>query len=382
MFKGFFVPGKLNIFLKIIAALNILAGAGLLGSYVSTFINPNTLWHFAFLGLAYPIFIAANLLCILFWLILRKKWALLSIAIVVIGWNHHRHFYQISWGSGPLEENTKKLKILSWNVRLFDLYNWEHNEETRDSIFSVLKREDPDVICFQEFYHTDREGVFETRDTLISFLRAKYFHEGYTHKLHHEQYFGVATFSAHPIIGKGEIRFENDDNNNVIYTDIKSGEDTIRIYNAHLSSIRFQRGDYEYIGDTANSKKWLYPGQKVKNGEQHIIGRLKTAFQKRADQIAIVMKNVESCPHPVLLAGDFNDTPVSYFYRVVTNMLEDSFIQSGSGIGNTYIGKFPSFRIDYIFHSEELHSYSYKTLAEKLSDHYGISCVIEIPEVN
>ena len=50
----------------------------------------------------------------------------------------------------------------------------------------------------------------------------------------------------------------------------------------------------------------------------------------------------------MILCGDFNDTPLSYTYRQLSRKLTDSFIEKGRGIGNTYIGEFPSFRICYI----------------------------------
>ena len=58
--------------------------------------------------------------------------------------------------------------------------------------------------------------------------------------------------------------------------------------------------------------------------------------------------------------------------------LIDAFIESGTGTGNTYIGKFPSFRIDYIFHSKAFDSYNFKKSEVKLSDHYPIQCRLKL----
>lgn len=379
IFSSFFVSRQLSGFQKFIRFCNWLCAFLLLLSYLSTWISPATFWPIAFFGLAYPLIIVLNLLFILYWLIYRNKWILISLLSILTGFNHLRHFFQISFGSGAaLSETQQQIKIISWNVRVFDLYNESTRTATRDSIFAVLQREDPDIILFQEFYHTDRVGYFETRNILNNILRAKNYYEGYTHKLHHQQFFGLATFSAFPIVGQGEIKFDNDDNNNVIFTDLKINDDTIRVYNAHLSSIRFQRGDYDFIGDTSNSRKWIYPHQKVSHENQQIIARLKNAFIKRAEQSAIVKTHVQQSPYPVILGGDFNDTPVSYCYSVFNEILTDAFIESGSGTGATYIGKFPSFRIDYLWHNEAIHSYQYRTLPEELSDHHAISCMMEV----
>lgn len=380
MFKRFFLPRKLNWFTKLLVFLNFLAAIGILLSYLATYVSPEDFWPLAFFGLAYPAILIANVFFFVFWGILRNRWMLLSLGVFVIGFNHFRHFFQLSFSGGPQSETSIKVKVLSWNVRLFDLYNWKDHTTVRHGIFDVLKREDADILCFQEFFYSGEPGYFETKDTMVTFLRAHHVMEGYTHKLRGEQYFGVAIFSAYPIVKGGQIKFENDDNNNVIWADINLGKDTLRVYNGHLSSIRFQRGDYAFIGDTANSRKWLHPGQRAPMAEQKIIERLKGAFIRRAEQSKLLLEHMKESPHPIVLAGDFNDSPVSYFYRTITSLLNDSFLYSGNGIGNTYIGRFPSFRIDYIFHSPELYSFAYQTLPEELSDHHAISCVIEMPE--
>ena len=78
----------------------------------------------------------------------------------------------------------------------------------------------------------------------------------------------------------------------------------------------------------------------------------------------------------MILCGDFNDTPLSYTYRQLSRKLTDSFIEKGRGIGNTYIGEFPSFRIDYVLHSPTLYTVGYTREDITLSDHYPIKVKI------
>src|SRR5204862_7418375 len=104
--------------------------------------------------------------------------------------------------------------------------------------------------------------------------------------------------------------------------------------------------------------------------------RLKRAFIKRSQQVRVLHRHILESPYPVILCGDFNDTPSSYTYATLCKGMEDSFRESGSGFGKTYIGAFPSFRIDYILHDGKLHSTGYLTHGEKLSDHFPISCWI------
>jgi endonuclease/exonuclease/phosphatase family metal-dependent hydrolase len=79
-----------------------------------------------------------------------------------------------------------------------------------------------------------------------------------------------------------------------------------------------------------------------------------------------------------MICGDFNDTPWSYTYHTVIDNLEDSFVESGFGLSNTYNGKLPSFRIDYILHSKQYTSYNYKRDRVPYSDHFPISCYLEL----
>jgi endonuclease/exonuclease/phosphatase family metal-dependent hydrolase len=102
--------------------------------------------------------------------------------------------------------------------------------------------------------------------------------------------------------------------------------------------------------------------------------RLKDAFIRRAKQANILSKKITATPYPTIVCGDFNDTPVSYTYHKIKGNLNDAFMEAGSGIGNTYVGNFPSYRIDYFLYSNDFKVKNYKVPHIKLSDHYPIVC--------
>ena len=102
------------------------------------------------------------------------------------------------------------------------------------------------------------------------------------------------------------------------------------------------------------------------------MGRLLKAAISRTEQSDRIAQEITESPYPIILCGDFNDTPVSYAYHTLSAELEDAFIDKGTGIGNTYIGAFPSFRIDYILHSESLETAAFRVLPEKYSDHHAV----------
>ena len=74
----------------------------------------------------------------------------------------------------------------------------------------------------------------------------------------------------------------------------------------------------------------------------------------RAQQVREIKTLSMNTPYPVIVCGDFNDTPVSYSYQQLRGDFNDAFVGSGKGIWKNYIGKLPSFRIDNIFYSNIL----------------------------
>lgn len=353
---------------KILWWLNIVSAFCLGLSYLATIVPPQVLKWIPLFGLTYPVWVIIQFVFLGYWLFIKKrKKAILPLGILLLGWNIHAGFFQPYWGS----ENTDNgLKILTYNVRLFDYYKWLEGATTKDKIYNTIKEENPDILCFQEFFYDKKEGDYKTREAIMSYLKMPYFQEKFTHKLDENRYFGIITFSKFPIVYQGEIHFETDDNNFCIYSDIVKGKDTIRVYNTHLSSIRFQKEDYEYI-------KHDKEGQDNVKNTKRIASRLITAYQKRESQTKKVLTSVGKSPYPVILCGDFNDTPVSYCYHEFNKVLIDSFKEKGFGIASTYIGKFPSFRIDYVFHSPEFKCVDYEVKNIHLSDHKPLVLVLK-----
>lgn len=279
------------------------------------------------------------------------------------------------FGNGS--ENTKgEIKILSYNVRNFDLYNWSHNKETRNKIFSLLKKEDADIICLQEFFQGD-SGYFETIDSVMASTGAIDHHIKYTLSKRKKDHWGIATFSKYPIIFMGKVPFKYKSNNICVFSDLKIRNDTVRVYNMHLQSISFGASDYKFIEALKENNDTLDVDD-IGIASKNILRRIKRAFIKRTTQAEKILAHINSCKYPVIICGDFNDTPFSYTYHLFSEKYQDAFMESGFGIGNTYIGSMPSYRIDYIFHSTHFLSSNFEVIQEELSDHYPVKCKLEI----
>lgn len=286
------------------------------------------------------------------------------------------HFRMIALGSDPNDAPTaeNQLHVLSYNVRLFDLYNAAPGESgvVKGKIFNYLRTENPDIVCFQEFYHQDKPTKFPTKDSIIQFLAVKDYHERYAHKLRGRQNFGVTIMSKYPMIARGDVNFEDqseNDFNYCIYADVIKNADTFRIYNVHLQSIRLQSAEYSVFDENGQEKP-------KSSTIRLMIDKLLIAYPKRAQQARRVMEHINQSPYPTIVCGDFNDTPLSYTYNQFNKFLIDSYRNTSVGIGATYVGKVPAGRIDYIFHTKDLNSIDFKIQEQALSDHRAISCKI------
>ncbi len=357
--------------------LNILSAFVLFLSYLSAYIHPNTSILFAFLGLLFPLWLAINLLFIMFWLLFKKWQFTFSLFVIILGILPLSRFVQVTIFQPKLKTESS-LKIMSYNVRVFDLYNWNSNKESKNKIIKFIVDQGPDVVAFQEYFRSE-DVHFDVSKELFDKTSLQYKWEFIQvvvkeKKGKGKNFFGQAIFSKYPIINGENFTFKNEKSNQFCYVDIIKNKDTLRVFNAHLGSIRLQYEDYETIGGKSNYLK------KKSNVKTSIFKRMSNAYEKRITQVEILVKEIKKSKYPVILCVDLNDTPNSYAYQQLSKQLTDAFVKTGSGMGSTYIGEnifnniLPVNRIDYIFYSSKLKSAEFTTHEEKLSDHKAISC--------
>ena len=179
----------------------------------------------------------------------------------------------------------------------------------------------------------------------------------------------IITFSRFPILSSQQI--EKDDRHNYcLVSDLLVLGDTVRLYNIHLESVRLKHEDYRFIDDLDLQ---FEQNENIKEGSRRIFLKLRTAYARRALQVKNLDVHISQSPHPVIICGDFNDTPCSYTYQVLSKKKRDAFMQNGSGLGNTYAGGLPSLRIDYIRFDPVFKSLDFTVGKYRLSDHYPIS---------
>lgn len=361
---------------KVVLILNILGVAALLLAYLAPLVNPSRMILPALFGLAYPYLLMLNLIFLCFWLIRLKKEIFISLIVILLGWNHLNNLIPLNFKSANIPENatpTQFIKLLSYNVRGFDIYRWNDEPTIKNKIFEFLEVQEPHLVCFQEYYTSSKIGQTQTSiSNELKYLPHKAVY--YTADHNNKNGFGIATYSKYPILKKSRIPF-NSSFNAAMYTDILFLSDTIRVFNIHLQSINFQADNYAFI----DSARLAYNTEQI-NEIRAIGSRLKTAFTMRAEQAQMIANYIKESPYPVIVLGDFNDTPQSYAYRKIKKGMRDAFRNSGRGFGNTYAGELPSFRIDYIFYGPPFISYEFTRIKTDCSDHYPITTWLYYPQ--
>jgi endonuclease/exonuclease/phosphatase family metal-dependent hydrolase len=342
---------------SILLLLNVIAILSLFAGYLSVYIAPDEYWIPSLFGLAYPFVLVANIVFVVFWLLVKPRLLLLSLISILVGWGFVSRYIQFK-GSNTEDG---EVKVVSYNVKYFIGDEDLTQKENADKIVSFLEEQNADIICLQEA-RLRKNSIFNLPNTVKKLETIK-----------HYQYarssitYGSVTMTRYPIVDMGEIRFE-ESRNMTIYTDVVIKKDTVRIFNVHLQSYKIDPNKYSIIDSPGVNQE-----EDLKEVREMGI-KFKKAFQMRAEQVREIKKYIDESPYDVIVCGDFNDTPISFSYQQLKGDLTDAFVNSGKGVGRTYIGKLPSFRIDNIFHSDKFESYNFQTYDFRMSDHLPISC--------
>ncbi len=324
-------------------------------AYISPFVSPESFWLLSVLGLAFPWLLIAHFLFILFWLVKKDRYVFYSLICLIIGWSNVSNF--IGFGYGYVEIPDKAIKVMSYNAHdLKPLFNMHVGEEARAN-----KKEFSRFLQSLGAIHLIivQEGTQYTLEFFRdSFQMSHYFNSSVNSRK-------TYIFSKFPILKKGNIQFEST-SNSCIWADINIRGKTVRVYNLHLQSNK--------ISDTANkiSAKGNIQEKETWEDIGGMFGRYKEASKKRAKQAEKVAAHIAQCPHPIILGGDFNDTPISYPYHILSKGFQDSFKECGRGIGTTYAGKLPGLRIDYVLADKRFEMINHQVYRENFSDHYPV----------
>nr|WP_294777600.1 endonuclease/exonuclease/phosphatase family protein [uncultured Flavobacterium sp.] len=347
---------KLSWFNKVVFGFNIVLTILTFIAYVLPFLAPKLFPLLSVLTLILPLFLILNALFFVYWLIQLKRQVILSGLVLLLGITFINKFYKFS--SNDLPEEEKDFTVMSYNVRLFNLFDWLPNDHVGDTILSFINDQNPDILCIQEYSENAKVDLRVYKYKAV-------FMEGKKIKT------GQAIFSKFPIFNQGDFKIP-EAGNNIIYADIKKGKDTIRVYNIHLQSIKISPdvNEIEEHVDAINQNK-----------SQQVFGRIRDAFKKQEQQAAVLVSHKKECKFPVIICGDMNNSAFSYIYRNIKGDLNDCFEEAGNGFGQTYKFKYYPARIDYIFANKKMKVKSFKSFSKfENSDHFPVMARLSFTE--
>lgn len=331
---------------KIVFLVNSLAAFLLLVSYILPYMPPKSFGTLSVLSLGVPLLILLNLLFFLYWLLKVKKQLILSLVVLLLGYNHISSMYKFS--SSKNVDDKENFTVMDFNVRLFNKFNWSPSKTIKEDIKTLIESEQPDILSLQEY----RRGNPLILDGYHNF------NARYTHNVKG----GQVIFSKFPIVNSGSLEFSNT-NNNAIFVDVVKQNDTIRVYSVHFQS--------SGINTEVEALK--------KESSESLFKRIGNTFKAQQDQVELLLKHKAKCPYKTIITGDFNNTAFSYIYKKIKGEnLVDTFKEAGNGFGKTYDFKFFPLRIDFILVDKAFVVNGFKTYNEKLSDHYPIKATLKL----
>lgn len=272
--------------------------------------------------------------------------ALFSIFILLLCTFSFGAFYKFP-EEGVSPNSEPHLSVMSYNVRLFNKYEWINSTNVGERIVQFIEENSPAILSIQEHNRKWNQHLDQ-----YSFK---------TETPHDTERSVQAIFSKYPIVNKGFLNPQGT-SNNTIFADILFEGDTIRVYNVHLQSFA--------VVPEVNSL------QQEKSGR--LLKRIGRGIQKQKEQAQLLVNHLKNTEHPVVITGDFNNTQFSSIYKILKADFQDTFYESGSGFGRSYTLFNVPMRIDYILADDSFEIIEHRNYDVELSDHYPIMARLSV----
>jgi endonuclease/exonuclease/phosphatase family metal-dependent hydrolase len=298
------------------------------------------------ISIVVPWLIVANVLYLLLCLLLRTKRFVLPLLALLVSLLSFGSFYGFIVGdeeTPPQEAFT----LMTYNIRGFNARGYYEPKNAGEQIVAFVEQQQPDVICFQEFNRTFLPSFKKYKNRTVIPVAS-----GLS---------PLAIFSRFPILNSDVISFP-ESANSTLFADILIGKDTLRVYNVHLQSYQIP------------SRKFLYT-----NNGREFFKRLNRVALKHRQQAKLVRDHVENSPYPVILCGDFNATPFSRPYRLLSKGMQDSFKEQGRKWGATYyLNQILPYRIDFVLTSPGIEVFKHQNFDIWASDHLPVQVTLNL----
>jgi endonuclease/exonuclease/phosphatase family metal-dependent hydrolase len=346
-------------------------------SLLIPYISSPQLWFLSLIGFVFPMLFIITLVLFIFFVFKKSLFALVPFALLISGFRLVAVTFQFHPMNdlGPTRQVTDAIRVMSWNVKRWDIYNRDTlaGRANRQKMLRKVLQSNADILMFNEFFEP-RGDALKRYESNVRFL----VENGYKHFVFFPssviqtgtKELGMAVFSRVPIISSSFTPFkESPHSEGVIISDIAFGKDTVRVIVTHLESFKSVVTEYYETRHMGLGAAW-----------KAAAGQVEQVYTKRAAQASFVLSKIEESLYPVILGANLGDIPVSNTYFRFNEELQDGFRKDGWGFGKTFRGSLPNLRFDYLFVDRRLRVRGFHTDKDSLSDHHmlviDISCTV------
>lgn len=389
--------GDKNIVIKVLRwtyhSIMAVTTLGLLSLYLASAfsdrVDPNTFLYLSYFGIGYHIILILLASWLVVLLILRH-WKLSAIVFVcfLLTWSQITRYYPINFGgNNPVKSITSsdgKTKIIEPEIVKVFTYNTcalgqTHLSRIKENIpiIKVIRESGADIVCLQEYAFTLSKGG-HTQEQLRKSLSDLYPYYDFMPN-YRRTAMGIALFSKYPIKNMARIDKRKKDYVSSMYYELDINGRKVILNNNHLHTNSIKPKDRELYDEMIDH----FEADSLSRIKTGLIRNLGRSYKARSSQSELITSFISekkgSQDIPMIVCGDFNDTPISYCYRKMRGDLLDAWQEAGFGSGTTYNRHHFWFRIDHIFHSKHFRTLDIKILKEyNYSDHYPVVATLQL----
>lgn len=255
----------------------------------------------------------------------------------------------------------------AWHVMTWNMggTNWD-DSLTRDSLANYLINEQLDLLVVQEISSPHADVL----------ANALHHQMPYSSFKGDSQWYGHAIISRWPVLGSEKLT-SNGANHTILHQLQMPQGDTLFVVSCHLQSMHLDhdvRSDYFAIVHRQETNR-----DSVQQTSETLLQHIRENGALRALQADTVAQFLRAhADSRIIVAGDLNDSPVSYTRQTIAEAapLTDCFRASGNGIGRSFNRDAIYVRIDHLFCTDNFKPYACRLGQTRISDHYPMHCYL------
>ena len=354
--------------LSILIIINVAIVLGLWASGWCGYLDPNTYGWLCLIGYAFPIFLIATIAFLFVWVIIKKRFILISFIGLLVAYHSVTLYFPINKATADNELPDSLITLLTYNTcgwgRMPTTPDKElTNEEKCEVLVDFLKEQNADIVALQEAPKVDYVqpiyDLYQYSDTAVVA----------------DGGVNLTLLSRYPVTNKQDLKIESKGNTAVAFWLNVKGREVI-VISTHLETMHFSINERTQFSEMVHGNR--KEKDSIRSTSHTILGKIYSATKTRAKQAQRIAQFIEEHKDkPILIMGDFNDIPHSYVHDKICGDFTDCHAATGFGPGYTYTHYAIRERIDYIICTREFTPYNFKVLNNiNLSDHLPVTCKV------